>query len=146
MNYSYYTYGIDGIEVNKNNVEIVDIQFGNGKMPLQIFKKDVIDFVTAILPLEEIKERGITLGYIAQVIQENGVEALNKLLKGRCMVLLTTFHSYLEYPNGAQNNVEFITNLNIDGQINIRNAFDLKQRGPSYEDLYGSTTGPITKN
>jgi len=139
MGYSYYTYAIDGVAINKNNEEIIDIKYGNGKSPLHIFKNDLIDFVTAILSKKELKERGITLEKIASVMQVKGVEVLDELLQGRCMVLLTTFHNYLEYSNNGQNNVELITNLRIDGQIDMASAFNFKQRKPSYDDLYKSS-------
>ncbi len=40
-NIAFYHYAIEGFEVNKNNSAVVDIHYGAGKTPLNIFKKDI---------------------------------------------------------------------------------------------------------
>lgn len=130
---AFYNYAIEGFEVNENNAAVVDIHYGAGKTPLHIFKKDTKMFVKAIISPKEIREREIE-----RLIEGDEVEikVLNKLLKGRAMILLTDFKNYLEYCNGGQNGVKEIAGLWINGKIAFGDAFDYETLEPSYEDLY----------
>lgn len=134
-NRAFYHYGIDGIEVSKKNDSIVDIYYGASKSPLHIFKKDVSRFVRAIISSEEAEEAGIE-----QLPNENEVEfkitLLNRLLKGRAMILATNFKNYSEYYNVGQNGVCEIAGLLIDGNINWAESFPYNELKPEYEDLY----------
>lgn len=130
---AFYHYGIEGFEVRKENAAVVDIHYGSGKTPLNIFKKDIKRFVRAIISLEEMEERGIERLLNGDEIE---IEELNYLLKGRAMILATDFKNYLEYSNGGQNRVCEIAGLRIDGNIDWVEAFPYKELEPSFEDLY----------
>ncbi len=140
MEGAYFVYGLKGIKVNENNEEILDIEFGRSKFPLNIFKKDIIDFIRAVIPAEELEERGITEEKILKAIEEHGIEVLNELLEGRAIVLITDFYNYFEYINAGQNQIRKITTLNIDGEIEEETAFDYGEREPGYYDLYPPET------
>lgn len=130
-----YHYGINGFEVRKENDAIIDIHYGQaGKMPLNIYKKDIKRFVRAIISPEEMEERGFERLLKDEV--EIEIELLNYLLKGRAMILATDFKEYLEYSNGGQNGVCEIAGLRIDGNIDWEGAFPYKELEPSFEDLY----------
>ena len=130
MEKAYYNYAITGFKVNPNNADIIDIEYGESKLPLSIFKKDANRLIKAILPPVERKVRGIS-----DNIDGDVVERLNVLLKGRAMVLITDFANYLEYYNGGQNGIEKITGMNISGEFNVP-AFDYKSLSPEFTDLY----------
>ena len=140
MEEAYYVYGINGITTRKENDNIMVINFGNGKLPLYIFRKDLIDFIHAIIPVEELEYLGITDEKILSVVEEKGVESLDELIKGRGMVLITDFKNYFEYSNGGQNGVKKITSIDIDGKFGRESAFDYESRKPSYYDLYPPET------
>ena len=128
---AFYNYAIEGIEVNENNPEVLNIHYGAGKTPLYIFKKDVQSFTGAIICPEEMREREFK-----RLPSGDEIEVLNYLLKGRAMILCTDFENYLEYCNGAQIGVKEIAGLRINGQIDLINAFDYENLEPSFEVLY----------
>ncbi len=128
---AFYHYSIDGFETNKDNAALVDIFYGAGrKCPLQIFKKDAKRFINAIISKEEREKR-----LIGPLVGDE-VEVLNSLLKGRAMILCTDLKNYYEYINCGQNGIKEIAGLRIDGEINLREAFDYENLEPSIKDLY----------
>ena len=131
--YAYYTYGIGDIIENKENDSIVDVHFGNGKMPVHIFKEDLVDFYRAIIPEEEREDLEITDKELFQYGQ--------KKVKGRAICLVTTFKNFLEYSNGGQNGIVALTGIKIDGRPNLEEGFDYKHRKPRYNDLYPGSRG-----
>lgn len=131
MKRAYYNYAIVGFETNENNPKIVDILFGEGKLPLNIFKKDAEEFMEAIISSKEKRERGIK-----PIEAGKEVETLNHYLKGRAMILITDFFNYFEFYNGGQNGIKEIAGLRITGEIAFEDAFDYESLSPSFEDLY----------
>ena len=131
-----YNYAIDGVEENAFNSEILNINYGAGKVPLNIFKKDIERFVRAIISPEEMEKRKI-----AQMLEEDDgkqLEALNYCLKGRAMILVTTFFNYFEWANKGQNQICEIAALRMDGRIAWEDAFPYYKLEPSWENLHGS--------
>lgn len=137
MSKAFYNYGINDIGENKDNKEILDVNFGHGKFPLHIWKKDIMDFVKAVISKEEVEDRGITPEKLQQSLKEDGVAVLNYLLGGRSMILITNTKNYLDYKNAGQS-IQQITGLNLDGEIEMENAFDYIARSPKYSDLHPS--------
>ena len=138
-NEAYFNYGINSVELHKENEELLDINYGKNKIPISIYKNDIIDLIKAIIPAEEIEYRGITAEKVEKALQEDGVSVLNYLLGGRAMILITDFKNYMEYTNGGQNHIKKITGLNIDGKMELENAFNYETKQPSFRDLYPPT-------
>lgn len=126
---AFYNYAIEGFQTNENNVAIIDINYGFGKTPLHIFKKDMQMLIKAIISSEEMNERKI------ERLEGDEVETLTHFLKGRAMILITDFESYDEYGNGIQNGVKEIAGLSIDGKIDRINSFNYETLEPRVEDL-----------
>jgi len=134
-----YNYAINGITPNKRNPEIFDINYGGGKTPLSIFKKDMQDFMKAVIPLENDTAFTADFEKALQDFNEQGdITGLNAFLTGRAMIIVSNFKDVAEYINSAQNGIKLITSLNLDGHLDLDNAFDYYTRRPSYEDLYPS--------
>lgn len=127
---AYYNYAINGFTENLNNADIIDIEYGNGKFPIHIFKKDTDRLINAILSPNERRQRLIAR------IEEDDIEYLNRLLKGRAMILITDFENYSEYCSSGQNGIEEITGMDISGKLNSQESFDYKTLAPGIEDLY----------
>ena len=132
---SYYIYGIETITENSDNKDLLNVEYGPHKLPISIFKKDIMDFIRAILPEQEIDERRITSELISKSLEKNGTALLNEILAGRSMILISDYKNYLEYYNGVQNSLMKITGLHMDGHIQEKNAFNYILREPSREDL-----------
>lgn len=129
-----YSYSIDGVEENPLNSEIANIKYGDGKVPLNIFKKDLDRFARAIMSSEEMEKRKIS----KMLEGEDKIKVLNCCLKGRAMILATTFFNYFEYDNKGQNEIVEIAAIRLDGHIAWEDAFPYHKLEPSWDDLYGS--------
>lgn len=96
---AFYNYGISDVNVNKSNEAILDVNFGHGKFPLHIFKRDIMDFIKAVLPEEEVEQRQITSEKVNKSLEEDGISLLNYLLGGRAMIIVSNYENYYEYCN-----------------------------------------------
>lgn len=133
---AYYNYSIDGFE--ERGKDILDINYGNGKIPLHIFRKDVKRFIRAIMSQEELETIHAELwldGDGSEVV----VRVLNELFKGRAMVLATQFRHYLEYMDDRQHDICKIAGLQIDGNINWEEAFPYDELTPTLDELSNTT-------
>jgi len=134
-----YNYAINGITQNERNPEIYDINYGGGKIPLSIFKKDIEDYMRAVIPLENDSALTADFERAIQCFKEQGdIEGLNAFLNGRAMIIISNFKNPSEYINGGQNGIKLITSLKLDGHLDLDNAFDYYTRKPSINDLYPS--------
>lgn len=138
-NAAFYNYGITDISINEKNEELLNINYGRGKNPLSIFKRDIMAFIEAILPKDEREQREITAEKVNKALEEDGIKVLNYLLGGRSMIMITEFENYFEYCNVGQNHIKKITGLNINGEMELESAFDYEEKRPTYEDLYPPT-------
>ena len=135
---AFYNYAINGITQNERNPELFDISYGGGKIPLSIFKKDVEDFIRAVIPLENDPGLTADIERALKSFREQGdISGLNAFLNGRAMIIISDFKDAGEYINGGQNGIQLITSLKLDGQFNGI-VFDYDKRQPIFKDLYPS--------
>ena len=132
--FTFYSYGLKEININKENNNIYDINFGKFKFPLNVFKKDMVEFIETIISEEERDMFDLSSDKINNLIEKDSLEVLNKFIVGRSITLITTFRNPSEYINVGQNKIKYISSLNLDGKF--ERVFDYENKKPKYEDLY----------
>ncbi len=131
---AFYIYGIEKLEENKNNSNIIDVYFGNKTVAYHIHKVNLNNFVISLLP--EFDDL-----YKYYFNKNNGftVSDANQLLKGRAIVVVTDFKNILEYCNGGQNGIIGVTTLGLDGDFKAKTLDTLFKDNVTYEELYPKT-------
>lgn len=73
-------------------------------------------------------------------VNETGyVDTLNTMLKGRALIFVTEFESYLEFLNGGQNREVGLTGMDIDGKLLAEQEKELFLDDVSFDEIYRYT-------
>lgn len=148
--YSFYNYGIKGVKENDicnnnctkedrektTNPELLILEYGYGKR--FVFRKDdAYKLLEKILGKSFLKELKIDeLTFYKNVIKFGYEEALNTLIKGRAIVIVTNLSNHLEYWNGVQNDIVGLTGIDINGEYIAQDEKDLFPDIVTYKDIY----------
>ncbi len=131
---AFFAYGIREVGINENNPEVLDVYYGTDwKDPLHIYKRDILAFVKAVIPMEQMNNvSDIT---VLKAINDGGLDIINYILKGRVMIFISSFRDYHQIRNKTDYFIKKITCYNIDGRLERKNGFEYDLKRVKEEDM-----------
>lgn len=147
--YSYYNYGIDEVVENSEketymegkpaNKNLLILKYGGGKK-FYFRKADAYKLLQRVLGQKFLKAIKCNEKTFNKYVNETGyVDTLNTMLKGRALIFVTEFESYLEFLNGGQNREVGLTGMDIDGKLLAEQEKELFLDDVSFDEIYRYT-------